>query len=140
MPSLQSFWLAQSLAEKLYGHQHSNNNSGSHGGGPNLFAREAEVITGNVGQRERGERQPFSRPEAAERKLLELANAIKAVHEGRVPVGEINMQFRKAGGTSEYRAAVAAAIAHGCLTLHPSGGYLSFTLLGVALFAQCKAR
>jgi hypothetical protein len=82
------------------------------------------------------EDHPFATPEAAEHKLLELANAIKAEHEGRVPVGEINTQFRNAGGTSaEYRAAVAAAIAHGWLTLHPSGGYLSFTPLGAALFA-----
>jgi hypothetical protein len=79
---------------------------------------------------------PFATPEAAEQKLLELANAIEAEHAGRVPVGEINTQFQNAGGTSaEYRAAVAAAIAHGWLTvLYPSDGYLSFTPLGAALF------
>jgi hypothetical protein len=82
------------------------------------------------------EDHPFATPEAAERKLLELANAIDADHAGHVPVGEINTQFRNAGGTSaEYRTAVAAAVAHGWLTLHPSGGYLSFTPLGAALFA-----
>jgi hypothetical protein len=43
------------------------------------------------------EDHPFATPEAAERKVLELANAIKAEHEGRVPVGEINTQFRNAG-------------------------------------------
>jgi hypothetical protein len=61
---------------------------------------------------------------------------IEAEHAGRVSVGEINTQFQNAGGTSaEYRAAVAAAIAHGWLTvLHPSDGYLSFTPLGAALF------
>ena len=81
------------------------------------------------------EDHPFATPEAAERKLLELENAIKAEHEGRVPVGEINTQFRNAGGTSaEYRTAVAAAIAHGWLTLNPSGEYLSFTPLGAAVF------
>jgi hypothetical protein len=81
------------------------------------------------------EDQPFSTPEAAERKLLALANAIKAEHEGRVPIGEINTLFRNAGGTSaEYRSAVAAAIAHGWLTLNPSGEYLSFTPLGATLF------
>ena len=61
---------------------------------------------------------PFATPEAAEQKLLELANAIGAEHAGRVPVGEINTQFQNAGGTSaEYRTAVAAAIAHGWLKL-----------------------
>jgi hypothetical protein len=78
---------------------------------------------------------PFATAEAAEHKLLKLASAIELDHAGRVPVGEINMQFRNAGGTSaEYRASVAAAIAHGWLTLHPSAAYLSFTPLGAVLF------
>jgi hypothetical protein len=78
---------------------------------------------------------PFATAEAAEHRLLKLANAIELDHAGRVPVGEINMQFRNAGGTSaEYRASVAAAIAHGWLTLHPSAAYLSFTPLGAVLF------
>jgi hypothetical protein len=78
---------------------------------------------------------PFATPEAAEHKLLELVNAIGAEQAGRVPVGEINTQFRNAGGTSaEYRTAVAAAIAHGWLALNPSDEYLSFTPLGAALF------
>jgi hypothetical protein len=34
-----------------------------------------------------------------------------------------------------YRAAVTAAIAHGWLTEHPSGGYLTFTQAGADLFA-----
>ena len=78
---------------------------------------------------------PFA-TEAAEQKLLGLANAIEADHACRVPVGEINTQFRNAGGTSaEYRAAVVAAIAHGWLILHPSGGCLIFTQAGANLFA-----
>ncbi len=78
---------------------------------------------------------PFSTPEAAEHKLLQLANAIGGEQAGRVPVGEISSQFRNVCGTSaEYRAAVAAAIAHGWITLNPSGEYLSFTPLGAALF------
>jgi hypothetical protein len=72
------------------------------------------------------EDHPFATPEAAERKLPELANAIEADHAGRISVDVINSQFRSAGGTSaEYRVAVTAAIAHGWLTEHPSGGYLS---------------
>jgi hypothetical protein len=31
---------------------------------------------------------PFATPEAAEQKLLELANAIGAEHAGRVPAGD----------------------------------------------------
>jgi hypothetical protein len=80
--------------------------------------------------------RPFATPEAAERKLLELANASEADHAGRLAVEIINRQFRDAGGSyEEYRAAVKAAIAHGCLMLHPSGAYLSFTQAGADLFA-----
>jgi hypothetical protein len=51
--------------------------------------------------------RPLATPEAAERKLLELANAIEADHVGRLPIGVINMQFMAAGGSSaENRAAV----------------------------------
>jgi hypothetical protein len=82
------------------------------------------------------EDRPFATPEAAERKLLELANAIEADHAGRLSVEIINRQFREAGGSyEEYGAAVKAAVAHGWLTLHPSGAYLSFTQAGADLFA-----
>jgi hypothetical protein len=83
----------------------------------------------------KGER-PFPTPEAAERKLLELANAVEADHAGRLSVEIINRQFREAGGGyEEYGGAVKAAIAHGWITLHPSGAYLSFTQAGAELFA-----
>src|SRR5258708_17891683 len=79
---------------------------------------------------------PVRDAEGAEQKLLELANAIEADHVGRLPVEVINRQFRDAGGShEEYGAAVKAAIAHGWLTMHPSGGYLSFTQAGADLFA-----
>jgi hypothetical protein len=75
-------------------------------------------------------------PEAAERKLLELVNAVEADHAGRLSVDVINTQFRDAGGSAaKYRAAVTAAIEHGWLTEHPSGGYLMFTQAGADLFA-----
>ena len=72
----------------------------------------------------------------SERKLLELANAVEADHARRLSVEIINRQFREAGGNyDEYGAAVKAAIAHGWITLHPSGAYLSFTQEGADLFA-----
>ena len=80
------------------------------------------------------EDRPFATPEAAERKLLELANAVEADHAGRLSIEIINRQFREAGGSYE-EAAVRAAIAHGWITLHPSGGYLMFTQEGADLFA-----
>jgi hypothetical protein len=82
------------------------------------------------------EDRPFPTPEAAERKLLELANAVEADHAGRLSVEIVNRQFRDAGGSyEEYGAAVKAAIAHGWMTMHPSGAYLSFTQAGADLFA-----
>jgi hypothetical protein len=80
--------------------------------------------------------RPFAVPEAAERKLLELANAVEADHAGRLSIEIVNRQFRDAGGSyEEYGAAVKAAIAHGWITLHSSGAYLSFTQEGADLFA-----
>jgi hypothetical protein len=82
------------------------------------------------------EDRPFATPEVAERKLLELANAVEADHAGRLSVDIINRQFREAGGSyEEYGAAVKSAIAHGLITMHPSGAYLSFTQAGADLFA-----
>jgi hypothetical protein len=80
--------------------------------------------------------RPFATPEAAERKLLELANAVEPDHAGRLSVEIVNRQFREAGGSyEEYGAAVKAAIAHGWITMHPSGGHLMFTQEGTDLFA-----
>jgi hypothetical protein len=45
--------------------------------------------------------RPFATPEAAERKLLELANAVEADHAGRLSVAVINRQFRDAVGSYE---------------------------------------
>jgi hypothetical protein len=82
------------------------------------------------------EHRPFASPEAADRKLLELAHAVEPDHAGRLSVEIVNRQFREAGGSyEEYGAAVKAAIAHGWITLHPSGAYLSFTQEGADLFA-----
>jgi hypothetical protein len=67
--------------------------------------------------------RPLATPDAAERKLLELANAMEADHAGRLSVEIVNVQFRDAGGSyEEYRAAVKAAIAHGWIAMHPDCG------------------
>jgi hypothetical protein len=80
--------------------------------------------------------RPLATPEAAERKLLEIANAIEADHACRLEVGAINTQFLDAGGSpEEYPAAVTAAVAHGWIVLHPSGAYVTFTQAGANLFA-----
>jgi hypothetical protein len=82
------------------------------------------------------EDRPFAAPQAAERKLLELANAVETDPAGRLDVSLINKLFHDAGGSyEEYGLAVKAAIAHGWITMHPSGGYLTFTQAGADLFA-----
>jgi hypothetical protein len=82
------------------------------------------------------ETRPLSDVDAAVRKLLEIANGIEADHVGRIPIGTINQQFLGAGASlAEYSAAVRAAIDRGLVTVHPSGGYLTFTQAGADLFA-----
>ncbi|MGB8609752.1 hypothetical protein [Bradyrhizobium sp.] len=82
------------------------------------------------------EDRPLGNPEAALARLLAIANGLEADHAGRLSVAIINRQFRDTGGSyEEYSAAVKAAIAHGWLTMHPSGAYLSFTQAGAERFA-----
>jgi hypothetical protein len=79
------------------------------------------------------EDRPFASIEAAVKKLLEIANGLEPDHAGRIHVGAINALFMTAGGdATAYSAAVKAAIDRGYMTMHPSGGYLSFTQAGIA--------
>jgi hypothetical protein len=79
--------------------------------------------------------RPYADVVAAEKKLLELANAMEA-DAGRLPVGLLNTQLIAAGASvPEYVAAMKAAIAHGYFAMHPSGGYVTFTQAGADLFA-----
>jgi len=80
--------------------------------------------------------RPFASVDAAVKKLLEIAYSLEPDHAGRVHVGVINAQFMSAGANpAEYSAGVKAAIERGYMTMHPSGGYLSFTQAGADLFA-----
>ena len=61
---------------------------------------------------------------------------MEADHAGRLFVGALNLQMMGAGASApQYVAALKAAIEHGYLTMHPSGGYVSFTQAGADLFA-----
>jgi hypothetical protein len=88
--------------------------------------------------------RPFANVGAAKDKLLELANAIEA------DAGQITTVLPARGDQSVLSigpwapcmtdvagipTAVKAAIADGFLTMHPSGGYVSFTQAGADLFA-----
>ena len=81
--------------------------------------------------------RPFADPAVAARKLLEIANAVEAVQDGRIHIEKINGPFLfKEGGTpEEYGAALDYAIAKGWLWQHESGTYVKFTQAGAELFA-----
>jgi hypothetical protein len=78
----------------------------------------------------------FADPDAAARKLVEIANAAEAVQDGRIHIELINAPFLNAGGSpAEYRAGIEHAIAKGWLWRHESGVYVKFTSAGAELFA-----
>jgi hypothetical protein len=80
--------------------------------------------------------RPFANPDVAARKLIEIANDVEAVQDGRIFIERVNALFLAAGGTAkDFRAGIERAIALGWLWLHESGTYLKFTDSGAALFA-----
>ena len=83
-----------------------------------------------------GER-PFSDPEPAARRLLEIANATEPVQDGRIHIEKINgpFLFTDGGTPQEYGAGLAYAIERGWLWKHESGTYVKFTPAGADLFA-----
>ena len=80
--------------------------------------------------------RPFADPEKAARKLVELANTVETIMDGRMLIELINLPFLCEGGSpAEYRAALDRAIAKGWLSKHESGTYVKFTQAGAELFA-----
>ena len=79
---------------------------------------------------------PFADPDAAARKIVEIANDVEAVQNGRIYIERVNAPFLAVGGTGDdFRAGIERAIALGLLWLRESGMYLRFTEAGAALFA-----
>ena len=71
-----------------------------------------------------------AKPEAAARRLLEIANGIDAP-EGRVDVGQVNIVFLREGGSpDEYRAGMMHLRADDLIVMHPSGTCFTFTEKG----------
>jgi hypothetical protein len=80
--------------------------------------------------------RPYADPVIAARKLIEIANSVEAVQDGRIHVEKINWPFLKAGGSpDEYVAGLQTAIDRGWLEIHRSGSYVKFTQAGAELFA-----
>jgi hypothetical protein len=78
--------------------------------------------------------RPFADPDAAARKLVELANAFDPVQDRRIYIEKINGPFiyQLKGTPAEYRAGLNLAIAKGW---HESGTYVRLTEAGAALLA-----
>ena len=80
--------------------------------------------------------RPFADPDAAARRLVEIANATGAVQDGRIYIERVNGSFLEEGGTpDQFRAALSRAIKLGWLWLHESGTYVKFTPADAELFA-----
>jgi len=81
--------------------------------------------------------RPYSDPEKAARRLLEIANAVEAVLDGRIPIEKINAPFlfRERATPAEYSAGLTLAIERGWLVMHESGTFARFTQAGADLFA-----
>ena len=81
--------------------------------------------------------RPYSDPEKAARRLLEIANSVEAVQDGRIPIGKINAPFlfRERATPAEYSAALKLAIERGWLVMHESGTFVRFTQAEADLFA-----
>ena len=80
--------------------------------------------------------RPFADPDAAARKIVEIANGVEAVQDGRIYIERVNAPFLAAGGSGDdFRAGLERAVALGWLWHHESGTYVKFTDAGAALFA-----
>jgi len=78
----------------------------------------------------------FIDPDHAARKLIEIANAVEAVQDGRIYIERVNGPFLDEGGTpDQFRSARARAMSLGWLWLHESGTYVKFTPADAELFA-----
>ena len=79
----------------------------------------------------------YADPEAAARKLLEIANATEVGQDGRLYIEKINgpLLFRDGGSPAEYKAGLDLAIARGWIWRHESGTFVKFTPAGAELFA-----
>jgi hypothetical protein len=81
--------------------------------------------------------RPLADPDAAARKLMEIANSVEAVQDGRIHIEKINEPFlyTERGTPAEYGAGMRRAIERGWLWMHESGTYVKFTKAGADLFA-----
>lgn len=83
------------------------------------------------------EPSPLSDPETAARKLIEIANGVEAIQDGRIHIEKVNGPFlyEVRGTPAQYLAGLNYAIERGWIVKHRSGTYVRFTQAGAELFA-----
>ena len=76
--------------------------------------------------------RPYSDPEIAARRILEIAISIEVDQHGHIDVGSIIRQFlfRDSGRPAEYIAGMKLAGERGWLLMHKSGKFVKFTQAG----------
>ncbi|WP_063694841.1 hypothetical protein [Bradyrhizobium stylosanthis] len=78
--------------------------------------------------------RPLADPEAAARKLVEIAGATPAVQDGRIYIERINSQFvallKGSKGHPEFGNGIRYAVERGWLELHESGTYVRLAPAG----------
>jgi len=81
--------------------------------------------------------RPYADPDAAARKIVELANAVEPMQDGRIHIEKINgpFLFQLKGTPAEYKAGIDLAIAKGWLVMHESGTFVRLTQSAKNLFA-----
>ena len=73
----------------------------------------------------------FADADIAARKLVEIANDVEAVQDGRIYIERVNAPFLAAGGNgNDFRAGIERAIALGWLWLHESGNLPEVHVVG----------
>ncbi|TYL89951.1 hypothetical protein FXB40_34005 [Bradyrhizobium rifense] len=85
------------------------------------------------------EARPYAEPEAAARKLVELAGSVQVIND-RIHIEKINGPFLSKIGCnasgSEFGAGIRHAIEKGWLELHESGTYVRLLPSGADLFPR----
>ena len=81
--------------------------------------------------------RPYANPETAARKLIEIANSVEPIQDGRIFIELLNapMLYDLKATPAEYAAGLDLAIERGWLLRHESGTYMRFTQAGADLFA-----
>jgi hypothetical protein len=79
----------------------------------------------------------YADPENAARKLVEIANAVETIQDGRIHIEKINEPFlyECKASPAEYKAGRDLAVVRGWLTLDRSGTFVRFTQTGAEMFA-----